>query len=58
MDKRAVIMIAYAMATERDAIGMYKYMIRNLPEEYREALVHILKEERDHYVMLKRMLKQ
>lgn len=55
MDDKA--MLAYALATECDAITMYRHMIKNMPDEYRKQLLHILKEEKEHAQMLSAMIK-
>ena len=56
-DDKAKALIGYALGTEDDAITMYRYMIRNLPPSYTPVLMHILKEEKEHARMLKKLLK-
>lgn len=58
MDKDATIMISYAIGTEIDAINMYSYMIKNLPEECAPRLKHIMDEEKEHALELIELLKQ
>ena len=50
------MMLSYALATENDAITMYRFMLRNCPEDMKEPLYHILKEEKEHALMLKQMI--
>lgn len=58
MEKDATVMISYAIGTEIDAINMYSYMIKHLPEEYAPRLRHILNEEKEHALELIELLKQ
>lgn len=58
MSNEALMMFSYALATENDAITMYRFMIKNLPESYRKDLLHILKEEKEHAEMLNNMIKR
>lgn len=55
-EKKSDIMFSYALATENDAIAMYRFMLENLPERYSEAILHILNEEKEHAEMLQAML--
>lgn len=50
------MMLSYALATENDAITMYRFMLRNCPSDLVEPIRHILKEEKEHALMLKQML--
>ena len=52
------IMISYAIGTEIDAINMYSYMIKRLPEECAETLRHIMDEEKEHAIELIGLLKK
>ena len=47
-DNTAFALISYAIATEIDAITLYRYMSKRLNPEYRRVLEHILEEEREH----------
>ena len=58
MNKSDEMMITYAIGTEIDAINMYSFMIRNLPDECRETLEHIRDEEREHALELIGLLKR
>lgn len=59
MDKNDnLIMISYAIGTEIDAINMYSYMIKNLPDECAETLHHIMDEEKEHAIELIELLKK
>lgn len=59
MDKSdGSIMISYAIGTEIDAINMYSYMIKNLPEECSETIRHIMDEEKEHAIELIELLKK
>lgn len=58
MSNEAMMMCSYALATENDAITMYRFMIKNLPDEYKKDLLHILKEEKEHAEILNRMIKR
>jgi rubrerythrin len=57
MSKESDVLIGYAIGTERDAINMYEFMIKRLPPEYAPVLKHILKEEKEHAIELKRLLR-
>ena len=58
MDKDSTMMISYAIGTEIDAINMYSFMIKNLPEQCAPKLRHILDEEKEHALELIELLKQ
>lgn len=59
MDKTDnLVMISYAIGTEIDAINMYSYMIKNLPEDCSETLRHIMDEEKEHAIELIELLKK
>ena len=58
MNDDSTIMISYAIGTEIDAINMYSYMIKNLPESCSETLRHIMDEEKEHALELIGLLKQ
>ena len=58
MNDNSTIMISYAIGTEIDAINMYSYMIKNLPEECAETLHHIMDEEKEHAIELIELLKK
>lgn len=49
-------MISYAIGTEIDAINMYSYMIKNLPDECSNTLRHIMDEEKEHALELIQLL--
>ena len=55
-DKTKLALISYAIATEDDAITMYRYMIKTLGPECRKVLVHILNEEKEHAQMLAKLI--
>ena len=56
MNKESITMLSYALATENDAVAMYRFMIQNLPKEYKGELVHILNEEKEHAEILKKLI--
>lgn len=58
MSDENTIMISYAIGTEIDAINMYSYMIKSLPESCSETLRHILEEEKEHAIELIGLLKK
>ena len=58
MDKEKVVAwLNYAIKTEIEAVSLYRKMAKRLPEVYRNTLIHILKEEREHIEELSSMLK-
>lgn len=56
VDRTKLALISYAIATEDDAVSMYRFMIRTLGPECRKVLVHILNEEIEHGRMLAKLL--
>lgn len=58
MENSNATLISYAIGTEVDAINMYSFMIRNLPDECRQTLEHIRDEEREHALELIGLLKR
>ena len=58
MNNEPLMMLSYALATENDAITMYRFMIKNLPESYTKDLMHILREEKEHSEILNRLIKR
>lgn len=49
-------LIRYAIKTEFEAVALYSKLVRVLPTECEETILHILKEEKDHIAELLNLL--
>lgn len=50
-------LIRYAIKTEVEAVALYSKLVRVLPVECKETILHILKEEKEHIVELTNLLR-
>lgn len=55
-NKKIVGLLNYAITTEVEAVDLYSKLAKKLPIEYKEKLIHILKEEKEHITELTRLL--
>lgn len=55
-NKKVVALLNYAIQTEVEAVELYSKLAHRLPAEYKEQLVHILGEEKEHIIELTRLM--